>query len=405
MYGLRSVWCSISPFLGDGSYEDTMVQLAGSVIGSFGIYEWDQSLANPAQYHPVRTTGGGYFAQYIAQRSQNWFYNWTKQVALSTGPLIRYLSQFPSILFENVKAPFHASSTFFAYPYSVTGVGYLEQLPGFVAIDEASHTEKECSLDFQGFTGGNGGSPPILPYMAFFLEEGSSQNTLAASGGKYKPLLIEKSETSQAICLMGFGVTGCFNASVNPTTGKAICNWNNSSLNGHNPYKFETGFNQGFAVTDNVYFSPDAFAGVYNGHIFLERGILSDPTDNAALVGSGGLNTYTCVMTPAGFFLMYVPSLPYYLLLKGDFTGYYRIEFMPNSSGAASAVANGGFNVGFGMDLNGNIWWGGSNDFVPTLYSTFGFKMKLILNEFPTITGYSVGCRVVGGSAGAVWEG
>lgn len=410
-YGLRAIYSSISPWKGNGTYVDEAVQLSHAAINSYGIFNYDQSLANVAQYNPVLNTYPGYKSSYRGISTFFSRYNLTDQASEASGPWLVYRSKYPTVIYENITSSFkYDYKASMLYPFSVSGIGYILQCPGFAITTDFNDMVFAPTL--QGFTGSNAGIPAILPGMYAAMNVIEDRVYVPGIGGKSTlftwgnyPIAVNK-DGLNAIAVGFTGAVGAtqgfYNASVNPATGNFIANL--SELTAPNPPYDMTQAQVGFNV-GGVYYNATINLGSYVGKAPIYAAQLSDAGDNAALTGAAGVPEYTSVMTPFGDFLLKVSSLEYYLLIKGDFSGYYRITFQGNSTAAGNAIRSGGLPVGFGMDLNGNVWFGGASAFVPLLYSTLGLGWSLAFNGFPTVTSNAVYCRNDGFIDFEPWKG
>ncbi len=417
-WGLTSFYTSISQWKGNGTYNDQMVQDAGSVITPFGIFDNDQTLPNPAEYNPVLNTYNGYASSIWCQQSPTRRYNTTLQASGANGPLLRYLTTFPNLLFESQKVPFRvAQVASFTYPYSVVGYGSLQPLSGFVGLDIVLMGERQFDMGVLYLTGGSSevGTPALLPGMYFYPDAGCGNSTLS-NFKSYQPQeiynLYPGPHTKVAAAALSFGLgIGFFpGALVNPRTGNAFCT--TSTNFGFNPpfsiFPGDTGSN--VMLSTNVFFTPKINgSGQWTGAIVLQETKLSNPADQEALYNPPSNPTYTACVTPQGHFLFrpYNYSYtPYYFLMASDFSGYYRIAFNAKSSAAETAISIGGSaSTGFGVDIGGNIWWGGAAAFLPTLYSTLGLGWNINLAGFPSVTTNALACKLNNGRMQLAWEG
>jgi hypothetical protein len=364
-YGLASVYASISP--GSG----VPLQIAGSTINTFGIFDYDASLVNPAQYNPVvNSYSGSYVNQYngVAYPGNMVLFRVGESF---TNPVLSYGLMFPSVSFENIKQPVSPIDAINEYPPG--GSNVLQSGVGLALYNGYSQ----------------------MPVFSFCWGSGFYAGLYGVRGSSYVPAVITHNGKLK-------NVINCNYPPIANTVGQCINPGNGSVL-----FCSLGGVNSGGAA-----FNPDLL-GVpppyfYTGNVFLAFGdqmvvdqtILSDPSDNAAFVESGypGLPQYRATMTPLGYFLLAVSGYPYYILINPDFSGYYRILLQPNSTAAGNAIANGGnASAGFGMDLNGNIWFGGDAAFIPLLYSTSGFNWTLTLSAFPYISCSGTACTLDNG--------
>jgi hypothetical protein len=409
-WGLRSIYASISPWKGNGNYGDQIEQFAGSQITSGGIFEYDLSLANPAEYNPVLSSGAGYTAQNRGVGSAFNRFVTTNQASGATGPLARYAFNFPALNFENIKKPLSLFlRQLWIAPYSVVGPGFVSAFqPGYLSIDDASRQEIAMQFTVDGIIPPDGGLPSMLAGM--FAKSsapiaGSSVNVY----GAYQPQLIVKRNVLNCALPVGFGISGIYSACVNPGNGNFIMNVQNTTQ-GNPPYNYIAGVGNGL-YHGNVFYEPQIhtppIGGAYTGNVIISSLVLSDATDNAAISSpTSGAPNYTAIMTPRGYFLLFLSGYPYFFYIAPDFSGYWRIILQGTTPDAQAAVSNGGASsTGFGVDLNGNLWFGGAAAFVPLLYSTFGLSFDLNFNPLPDVLSNGIGCRMMGGIAQAVWEG
>lgn len=398
-YGLKGIYTSIPPWKGNGGGLDTMVQFAGFTINSFGVFDLDMTMPNPSLYHPVATNYGGYPSQYIGQNSAFSRYNYS---IITGNQFIRLKTLFPSLLFSSLKTAFQYSA---AKSYTQQSLNY-EVNAGFVAIDQVTRAEKP--LGFRLYNVVSGGTPHILGGM-YVDPDGNP-----TPPGPYSPAILSFNADQRAVLSVPSGATGGFSglytASVctNPSTGNCIFNLQNGSAP-NPPYNVEPGAGSGFSYC-NVFFQPGLSGTSWTGAAAIKALALSDPTDNAAITGTNGINNYVPVMTPFGYFLLYVANYPYYLMIAGDLSGYYRVQFNGVDTASQVAVNNAGAfgfgTMGFGQDLAGNFWFPGAvTNGIPLLYSTLGLGGNLNFGPFPQLVGNALACRVMGGYAQTVWEG
>ena len=399
-WGLSSLYCSVSQWRGVGTYNDLMVQQAGSVLASFGIFDNDQTLSNPAEYHAVLSTGNGYISNQ-AQCCPTSRYVWTQQASGADGPLIRYRVPFPNLIYANSKTNFSFNKpASFTYPFSVAGPGYMTPVVGFVAIDTLTLDEKDFGLTLTGITNISGGIPRPLAGMCVYPDEGIGFNTLSVNFGTYPYQGIVRNNPS-----INFAVTSptptttgiYYGALINPVSGVCLfCVSNHSQPNP--PYRHIDSSPTFGLCAMVVYYDPEPSLGSYYGTNPIQHVVLGNASDNALLTGNLGVPKYQGCVTPNGDFLLGITGGTFFLI-KGDLSGYYRIRFLGQTSAAETAVNGLGSPVGFGMDINGNVWFGSASPvFLPILYSTFGLGWSIVLDEFPDVSGNALACAAINGT-------
>lgn len=392
-YGLRFLYSSISPWDKNGALGTSrFVQFAGGTINSFGIFEQDNSLANPAQFNPVVLTGDGYTNSYNGAHSAFNRYDYSIQPGLGQSPVIRYPHAFPALSFQNISSPFQVPPTGTSFEPTSTGViGFANN---FVPVDVFGNEHvANFNITFAGGT-----PPPVL------LGGMACGNSPSLNGFPYQPVLVPQALGTKAVCILEW--SGSYVSTANPS-GPFILWAQNFSASGVlvNTDSAITG--QGPFCGSNLYFDAHPSGGSYLGRCPCEIMRLSDPTDNAALTGGLGINEGNTIMTPQGVFVIWINGYPYYLAISADLTKYWRIAFQTNTAAAQNAVTLANSTTGFGVDAEGNFWFGGNilTNGIPILYSTLGLGSTVSIGALPDIPFFGMNCRAMGGFAGQVWEG
>ena len=389
-YGLNSLYTSVWPWnvahtLSNVLSSSSMVQIAGSTINSFGVFDYDATLPNPSKYQALAV--GYYNPPFQGGMSTIGLAN-SRSITLldtSNGPAIRSTFRFPSLLFASRKGVFQAVKS--SLPGLSLGAMFLTQGMGLVDTLTLSETAFNTAVERSGhadggvYGQGNGATPA---YQTITRING----TFAITNVWTPPF----TQTPTGLCvnpITGVGIVGISSLTEVPASNVLTIVGNVNSP----PY---------FYRINSIYVNIN---GTNLGTAALQPAVLADPTDNAAMVTGSTVN-YRSTMTPSGYFLLFISGYKYYFLITPNCDGYYRIQFNGKSSAAASAITAGGNNVGYGMDLNGNVWFGqNTSAFLPLLYSTTGLRRTVHLNGFPQLEKSAMACRFIGCCGQWEWEG
>jgi hypothetical protein len=356
IFGLCAMYASICPWsvMLSGTTVGTNsvpVQFASACITPGGVFDFDATLPNPAQYYEVGTTANNRWSAY----GQSWqaaiypgMHIVTSAAAVESdvGQLI-YDVPIPTLLFVDTKQPLYIAGaqgitnnegswfrnqrlSLFNFgsefnPLFNATDGLLKGLPKQLCYDIA--LQKPAEIDFFSL---------VLVPTYFSNSVSQSSYSLVYDNHLY------------------------FGDAVSNVVGLAACP------------------GTGFLVVPNP--------GTPSPLVFFKLS-MSDATDQSAIAAASLIQM---CQTPGGHFFISAAkgAVPHYYIIFGDLSGYYRVTFQGNSAAAIQAISvAGGGGGGFGIDLAGNFWVAGgyqSNN-LPLLYSTLRLAQTLVLGTFPTL--------------------
>jgi hypothetical protein len=372
---------------------DRLVQVAESAITSYGIFDYDGTLPNPAEYQPIANAYDDTYLGTFMNRIGFPFgaYAFEGNDGITDLQLFRYPS--PSLTAVNKTGQGNLIAPVRFAPQENLSV-YL--YGGAAIVDSAFLSEKPCYINIEN--GIYGFSPSLFVDWAIGAANGK---------GGY-----EQVQTYQQANNLWNNVLNPVAAIQNASGGAISPKTGNCIITCHQPIglsRYEKIIYEGAQFeptpspfyTMNIYY-PDIFDQVA-GQV-IEPTHLSDPGDNAKLV-TNEIANYTPTVTPYGDFLIRNSDGTFFLIC-GDLSGYYRVNFNGVDSASQVAVGTGGSaSTGFGMDLDGNVWFGGTAAFLPMLYSTMDNTWGVTINPLPDLPTVGIGCRVMGGKPAWIWEG
>lgn len=372
-YGLSSIYASICPFStrssGAPTATDIPVQIAGSCISSAGLFDYDCSLANPAEFYAVASSKAA--AELYAGTWWPAIYPGGHYIALGQnfdggGNQIQALIAAPSTLFVSYKAPLSiVTSSAVAFDtiawFQFQRLAMVNQFggyqPQFNSGDGIGTAKQYC---FDIFTG----------ELTDFHE-----TSLILTPTYFENSVVNSSYSPASNWHLYFG------GAASNVKGLAACPglifpWSNSP--GTPP--------------------PGWFVSI----------ALSDDIDNTIISGAGNISI---IQTAGGHFLLRVTNTSSYYFIFGDMSGYYRVVLQGSSSAIQTAIGIGGANgAGWGLDLNGNVWISGAynGSGIPPLYSNLNLTTNLVLAESPLLNlaagGPAVICSPSNSDCPAEWE-
>lgn len=419
IYGLTSYYQSICPWDGAAAgnngaygvpYGSTPVQFATSTLNSYGVFDFDATLPNPAEYHPVATSipyqGQNYGAvTFIGYRVVQ-----TGAGANSTGT---FNVKIPSVLYENVRTSLSAGSPWQYQSSNAYGVvqyttSYLP-VQGFYSPDQRLYGDNlyPCLQSIQNYPSEfdvlvDPGYYSSTWYTDIYTYPPSSMITNQAGG---RPLpwsnVLVRNVFGQGDAIMNVGINDSSlvyaGQLVNPFTG--WCIFVSHTLGA--PWLRALNIYQS---TDPVTFQPNKSS--YTVYTEAQALVFEEDADNNGLI-LGTAPNYVGTMIPGGAFLIrknvYVSGQPQMLMVLNDLSGYVQVYLNGNTSAANDAILGGEF----GVDLDGNFWFMTPSypGLLPLLYSTFNLQKTLTFPDFPPLSAVAVGCRFLGGASKFVWEG
>lgn len=352
-----------------------MMQFAGGIVQSFGVYDYLSLFPNPWTWEPTLTNkynGGSYTTAFTP--GAMWY---SPNTIPLVSPQLSYIASipFPDILFGNVsEAPIVAS----AWLNSPHGGGVTIKSAGILAYMDPISRQWGTAYNVV-----NSGSS-LLCNGYVFCGPGAASNIpfIPVTGG----LGIFAGMNSPD------ATAGCAMAVMSPRYNRWLLAF--ETFGGAPALAFQNAF------TGNTQPSPNPNPTVER--IAVNLAVASDQ----ALIAGGSFSTSVKgTVDPAGNFLM----TPFtnataggltWLYIMGDGSGYYRINFVPQGPAAAtinSAITNANTALstsgGFGIDVNGNFWIIQPNTQNAALYSSLDLAQQLAFPPFPQVSNGYVGCR------------
>jgi hypothetical protein len=345
----------------------SMFQYAGGVVQSFGVFDYLALASNPFRYNPVTTNfynGGAYS---IAQGLRSSLYMPNE---LGGGTSVQYKARFqlPYFMTQNINAPFGVTDSWDIYnvPFGSTSQGAIS-FPDPVS-------GQQIIANNVVLTGGVG----VLNNMVYIKPTGTGPATqipltvqyfgqtygVYAGNNNHETNELSLLSPNHYIWLQMSNVSGlCYMPLFTQQTLAA----NNPSVVARVPLQFSE-------AVDNTLFQPRTYNGL-------------------GLIGT---------TIPGGDFLIsnngaFGDGGPIYFYIKGDMTGYYRVIFT-GTNATIQAVVNSanrsiGVSGGFGVDLNGNVWFIQRGQQQPLLYSSLNLVKSLSFPIYPNVNNRGIACR------------
>lgn len=377
-YCYGNIPISVGATTAQGFVSDTamgMVQFAGGVVQSFGVFDYTMLLPNPFAYLPSMTA-------FYNQGS----YSWVQTPGFATyQPGMRALTAsqvsqtfsfpFPDLMFSNLDQPLSYGNAYQIWAHN--GTVALGSVGGLAYIDPLSHawfTTKGSVID--------AGSSPTCNKQVYVQSSSAPANLVPAASLDGHGIYAGNNFNDST--------AGCHVAIATPAYG------------GRWLMAFQTSGGQPPLCTQPMFTGETSPAGDPTLHS-RQAVNFAVASDQALIPGGTFAASIKGTVDPAGNFLITpfpansVDGGNIWFYILGDMSGYYRVILTgttPTIQTAINHCNNGGVSSsGFGIDINGNFWLIQSGQQQPLLYSSLGLGAALNYSPFPNVSAGSVACR------------
>ena len=395
-YGLSGSYTNYltwGSFLGN-AYSDCF-QFSGFNINALGVFNTKMTLPDPNTYGLPQSNGLGSFPSPLSAGASK--VNQTRFGAQFQSPPYNFNEinqqiRFPNVSFQDTTGPFvttiaqHTMAA--AAPYGGCSIAQLVCTAPFVIEDDFGNylSATYCVQSWQ-----YGSTLPPARSTGTLATRVTPWTTVYGSGesfnqGAFNVAYLTKNGVNCTVDLLTVGSLGANSIKVNPQTGVFFL----IGGDGHAPVGQQNGLFTGNVIVP-------AFGSSYSGSTRYYT-TLEDPTDQTQImaVNSQFNLKYFIQQCPGGGFLCFSYGVDVMFLIKGDLSGYYRLNC--NFKGNEPTIYIEPY---FGMDTNGFIYLFDYSVPNPVIFSTLKALPPIMLT-IPQISLAGTSCRRM---SCAPWEG